>query len=378
MTGLTTIFYLDYIDNKTYYGIARNSSPPLDLKIGDAEIMYTSILRRFRWPLIAVIAILVIGTIGYRLIAGPQYSFLDTFYMTLITISTIGFGEVIDISAPVGRAFTIFIAIAGVGVMFYIITNATALIVEGELTKSLRRRRMEKKAKTFKNHYIICGMGEVGSHIANELSATKRPYVMIETNKDIIENTLERFKDGIFIEGDATDNDVLFKAGIKQAKGIFVTLHDDNHSLVVSFTAKQLNPSLRVVTQCNELKNSEKMKKAGADAVISTSLIGGLRMASEMVRPTVVSFLDTMLRDKEKNLRVEEVSVPESLAGRTISSLGFERYPGILLLAVRAKEGWIYNPPANCVISPDSALVFIGNPEERRKLEKELGVNPDH
>jgi voltage-gated potassium channel len=328
------------------------------------------------WPLIAVIAILVIGTIGYRLIAGPQYSFLDTFYMTLITISTIGFGEVIDISAnPVGRAFTIFIAIAGVGVMFYIITNATALIVEGELTKSLRRRRMEKKARSFKNHYIICGMGEVGSHIASELSATKRPYIMIETNKEIIEHTLERFKDGIFIEGDATDNDVLLKAGIKQAKGIFVTIRDDNQSLVVSFTAKQLNPDLRVVTQCNEIKNNEKLKKAGADAVISASLIGGLRMASEMLRPTVVSFLDTMLRDKEKNLRIEEVPVPKPLVGKTISSLELDRYPGILLLAIRAKEDWLYNPPASCVISPESALVFIGGPEDRRKLEKELGVN---
>ncbi len=330
-------------------------------------------MKRFIRPAIVLAAILVIGTVGYYFIAHQQYSFLDTFYMTLITVTTIGFGEVIDLSAnPVGREFTIFIIIAGVGVMAYLITSATALIVEGDLTQSLRRRRMERQASNFRGHYIICGMGEVGSHIASELSATKRPFTMIETNKEIIEQTLQKIKNGVFLEGDATDNDVLLKAGIKEARGIFVTLNDDNQSLVVSFTAKQLNPAIRVVSQANELKNCDKMKKAGADAVISPSLIGGLRMASEMVRPTAVSFLDIMLRDKEKNLRVEEVLVPESFIGKTVSSLGLGRHPGILLVAISTKEGWAYNPQADHVIKPGSTLVFIGGPEDREKLEAEL------
>jgi voltage-gated potassium channel len=335
--------------------------------------MYPSVLKRFIRPAIALAAVLVIGTVGYYFITHQQYSFLDTFYMTLITITTVGFGEVLDFSSnPVGREFTIFIIIAGVGIMAYILTSATALIVEGQLTKSLRRTRMERKARNLKGHYIICGMGEVGYQIASELSSTRRPFAMIETDKEIIEHTLEKIDDAVFVEGDATDNDTLLKAGIREARGVFVALNDDNRGLVVSFTAKQLNPGIRVVSQVNEPKNSDKMKQAGADAVVSPSLIGGLRMASEMVRPTVVSFLDTMLRDREKNLRVEEVRLPESLTGKSISSLGLGRYPGILLLAVRTKKGWVYNPRHDSVIEPESTLVFIGCPEDRDNLQTEL------
>ncbi len=335
--------------------------------------MNTQLLKRFIWPAAALIAVLVIGTVGYRFIAGPGYSFLDTFYMTVITISTIGFGEVVDVSAiPAGRVFTIFIAVAGVGVLFYIITHFTALIVEGELTKSFRRSKMEKKAKNYKNHYIICGIGELGLHIVNELAATRRPYVMVDVNGENIDKASEIFRDGVFIEGDATDNNTLLKAGITEASGIFATLGDDNQNLVVALTAKQLNPGIRVVARCNELKNSDKMQKAGADAVISPSLIGGLRMASEMIRPTVVSFLDTMLRDREKNLRVEEVPVPDSLIGKNLVSLRLDRFPGVLLLALKTREGWTYNPPDACVIKPESTLIFIGGPEDRRELERKL------
>ncbi len=335
--------------------------------------MNTQLLKRFIWPAAALIAVLVIGTVGYRFIAGQGYSFLDTFYMTVITITTIGFGEIVDVSVvPAGRVFTIFIAVAGIGVLFYIITHFTALVVEGELTKSFRRSKMEKKAKSYKGHYIICGVGGLGLHIINELAATKRPYVMVDINQESIDRFSEIAKDGVFIEGDATDNNTLLKAGVKEAGGIFATLGDDNQNLVVALTAKQLNPGIRVVARCNELKNSNKMQKAGADAVISPSLIGGLRMASEMIRPTVVSFLDTMLRDREKNLRVEEVSVPESLIGKNLASLRLDRFPGILLLAIKTKDGWIYNPPSGCAIKPGSTLVFIGGPEDRVELERKI------
>ena len=335
--------------------------------------MYTQLLRRFLWPGALLIAVLVIGTVGYRFIAGQGYSFLDTFYMTVITITTIGFGEIINVSAvPAGRVFTIFIAVAGIGVLFYMITHFTALVVEGELTKSFRRSKMEKKAKNYRGHYIICGVGELGLHIVNELAATKRPHVIVDISRGSIDRFSEIVKDGVFIEGDATDNNTLLKAGITEAGGIFATLGDDNQNLVVALTAKQLNPDIRVVARCNELKNSDKMQKAGADAVISPSLIGGLRMASEMIRPTVVSFLDTMLRDREKNLRVEEVSVPDSLIGKNLASLRLDRFPGILLLAIKTKDGWIYNPPHDCAIKPESTLVFIGGPEDRVELGRKL------
>jgi voltage-gated potassium channel len=317
--------------------------------------------------------IIVIGTTGYWFIGDRQYSPVDTFYMTIITVTTIGFGEIIDLSGnPLGRLFTVGIAISGIGVLAYVATNLTALVVEGELSESFRRRKMERLAQNSREHYIICGLGSVGWHIVDELRATKRPHVIIDTSKKNVERTMEAFRDVVFLEGDATDNDILLKAGIKQARGLFAVTDDDNQNLVICLTAKQLNPGIRVVIRCNELQNSEKMSRVGADAVVSPSYIGGLRMASEMVRPTVVSFLDTMLRDSEKNLRVEEIAVSEPFVGKTVATLNLKRHHHTLLLAVKLKDTWVYNPSENHVIEPDSVLVVMTSLEDRQQLEKYL------
>jgi voltage-gated potassium channel len=325
--------------------------------------------RKFVWSGVILLAIIVIGTVGYWFIGGRQYSFVDTLYMTIITITTIGFGEIINLSGnTLGRLFTIFIAIAGVGVLLYVVTNITAMVVEGELTESFRRRRMEKAAGSSRDHYIVCGLGSVGFYIVSELYATRRPHVIVDVDKKNIERSLASLPDEVFIEGDATDSDTLLKAGIEKARGLFAVTGDDNQNLVVSLTAKQLNPNLRVVARCNELKNSEKIKKAGADAVVSPTAIGGLRMASEMVRPTVVSFLDTMLRDREKNLRVEELPVPESFVGRPISALNLKRCSHTLLLAVKTGEDWVYNPQESYIINQENTLVFMTTPEGIEEL----------
>lgn len=331
--------------------------------------MPSGIYRRFVWAGVILIAIILIGTVGYWFIGGGQYSFVDTLYMTVITITTIGFAEIIDLSGSVGgRIFTIFIAVSGVGTMAYIVTNLTALIVEGQLTESFRRRRMEKIAGSYKDHYIVCGLGRVGCYIANELRATRRPHVVVDVNKSSVGSCLESLPDEVFIEGDATDSDTLLKAGVEKAAGLFAVAGDDNQNLVVSLTAKQLNPKLRVVARVNDMRNSQKMKKAGADAVVSPCAIGGLRMASEMVRPTVVSFLDTMLRDTGMNLRVEELPVPESLVGRPISALNLKRCSHALLLAVKTGDNWVYNPSESYVIAQKNTLVFMTTPEGRDEL----------
>ncbi|MCJ7576471.1 MAG: potassium channel protein [Dehalococcoidia bacterium] len=331
--------------------------------------MSSGVYRKFAWAGAILIAIILIGTVGYWFIGGRQYSFVDTLYMTVITITTIGFTEVIDLSGNAGgRIFTIFIAISGIGIMAYIVTNITALVVEGELTESFRRRKMEKIAGNYRGHYIVCGCGSVGCYIANELHATNRLHVIVDVNKKNVESNLESFRDEVFIEGDATDSDTLLRAGVEKAAGLFAVTGDDNQNLVVTLTAKQLNPRLRVVARCNDIRNTEKMKKTGADAVVSPSAIGGLRMASEMVRPTVVSFLDTMLRDRERNLRVEELPVPESFVGRPISALNLKRFSHALLLAVKTGENWVYNPPESYVIDQENTLVFMTTPEGRDEL----------
>src|SRR4030043_1379910 len=189
--------------------------------------------KKYIWSGILLVAIILIGTIGYWLIGGGKFPLFDCLYMTIITIATIGYGEVIDIAGNIGaRAFTMFIAIAGIGVLAYLVTNFTALIVEGELTKSFRRRRMEKIAGQERDHYIICGVGWAGLHIINELRETKRPHVIIDVNRTKLDKSLEALPGEVFIEGDATDNDTLLKAGIEKASGIFAVTGADNQTRV--------------------------------------------------------------------------------------------------------------------------------------------------
>jgi len=333
--------------------------------------IYSQIYTKFVRTGIFLAAVLLAGTVGYWFIGGRHYSLVDCLYMTFITITTIGYGEIIDMSGnPAGRIFTMFIAISGISIATYILSNLTAFTVEGELSKAFRRRKMEKTIKKLRDHYIVCGVDSVGFYILSELAGTKRPNVMVDIVKGAIEKVLETFPEGIFIEGDATDSDTLLAAGITDAKGLFATTGDDNQNLVISLTAKQLNPNVRVVASCKDLKNTDKLKKAGADAVVSPTFIGGLRMASEMVRSKVVSFLDTMLRDKETNLRIEEMAVPATFVGRPISELGLAKYPHILLLAIRSEGTWVYNPPQNHMIILDDTLIFMTTPEERTELEK--------
>jgi voltage-gated potassium channel len=331
----------------------------------------SQIYRRILWSGLILLGILVVGTTGYWLLGGEKVSFIDAIYMTVITLTTIGYGEIIDLSHnPAGRVFTMFIAIAGVGILLYVITNATALLVEGYILESFKRRKMEKLASVAKEHYIICGLGAVGSYIINEFAATKRPFVIVDIDKEQVAKIMEPYKEYPYIEGDATDNDTLVKAGIERARGLFAVTSSDNENIIVSLTARQLNPGLRIVARCNDVKNFDKMRKAGADAVVSPTSIGGLRMASEMIRPTVVSFLDIMLRDMQQNLRVEELFVPPSFVGKALSDLDLKKYPGTLLLAIKNKQEWIYNPSRSYVIQPDNTLVLMTTPGERDALIK--------
>jgi voltage-gated potassium channel len=317
----------------------------------------------------SLVIVILLASTCYWLVSGREYSFFDSFYMTIITISTIGYGEIIDLTNnPAGRALTILIALTGIGILTYILTNVTAIIVEGQLTDSLRRSRMENKAKKLKGHYIICGLGGVGNHIVNELCSTKRPLVMVDTNMTNIEKVLEDHPEVIFIEGDATDNSTLMKAGIDRAQGVFATTDDDNQNLVISLSARQLNSSIRIVARCTDIKNQDKLKKAGANSVISPTYIGGLRMASEMVRPTVVSFLDIMLRESSEQLRVEEIRVPDCHTGKDLSALDLKKFRSILLLAIKSEGKWIYNPPENHIVKSNDTLVIMTNPEAMSSL----------
>lgn len=337
--------------------------------------IFAQIFKKFLWSGLTFFIVLVIGTSGYHIIGGEKYSLLDCLYMTMITISTIGFGEIIDLSGhPEGRIFTMLIAFSGIGILTYFLSNFTAFIVEGQIKETFRRNKMEKQAQNMKNHFIVCGVGKVGRHILKEIEDTGRNQIIIDIDKLNIEKRMDILQNQIIIQGDATDNNILLKAGIERAQGIFAVTGDDNQNLVIALTAKQLNPKVKVVARCKEVNNIEKVKKAGADAVISPNYIGALRMASEMFRPAVVSFLDTMLRDKDKNLRIEEVLINASFAGKPLSSLKIETYTNTLLLAVIEEKDWAYNPPLDRKINAGDKIIVMTTPEDRQRLLKNIGI----
>jgi len=223
-----------------------------------------------------------------------------------------------------------------------------------------------------KDHYIVCGVDQVGNQVLNELKATKRESVMVDINIAEFqeEDASNSLKDQLFVEGNATQDATLLKAGIDRARGLFATTGDDALNIVISLTAKQLNPRIRVVARCNEVQNEGKIKKAGADAVVTPGRIGGLRMASEMTRQTVVSFLDIMLRDTTANLRVEEIVVPAGLVGKLVSKLDLSQYDRALLLAIKTNSGWYYNPPEEYTLQTGDILIVMATAVGRIEMEK--------
>lgn len=330
------------------------------------------LLNRFLGPIATYILIVVVGTVGYFRFSQTDASWVDAFYMTMITITTIGYGEVIDISAnPSARIFTVALAVCGIGVSGYLISTFTVFLVEGNLQKTFLKRRMRAMLEQLQSHYIICGAGRVGAHILDELHNTNRPFVVVEQNMDQIKVLLKQFEKLPFVRGDALNDENLSSAGIERAEGIFAATEDDNKNMIICLTARHLKPDIRIVAAANDIRNTQKMKRAGADCVIPPRFIGGLRMVSEMIRPTVVSFLDIMLRDKDKNLRVEEVVLKDDWIGSHLKDLNLARYRNTLLLALKDEDGWIFNPAPEQTLKKDEVLIVMTNPSERSQLVQE-------
>ena len=332
---------------------------------------HRSIFVKFIWSIAALVAVMAIGTYGYHVIGGENHTYLDAFYMTFITLATIGYGEIIDMSNnPTGRIFTIFIGTAGLGTLWFMFSTLTVFLLETDLNSAWRRRRMEKIIKRLHGHYIVCGYGRVGRNVAHELERTNRHFVAIDEEEAMLEAQKEKNPALLFLHGDASDDDMLVRADIEDAKGVFAVTGDDSKNLMIALTAKQLNPSVRVVARCHELRNAEKMKKAGADAIVSPDFTGGMRIASAMVRPHVVSVLDEMLRTEHK-LRIEEVAVPLHFAPISLGKLGL-RSPDYVLLAVRKQGDWVFNPGEDYIIEPGNTLVAMASPHGRQALEAAL------
>ena len=334
------------------------------------EANESHVMRNLVFAFAALMLVLLIGTLGYHILGGDKHSWLDCFYMTFITISTIGYGEIVDVSGyEYGRLFTIFIGITGIGVLGYVLSTVTAFMLENDLNESRRRKKMRQRIALLKDHYIVCGVGLIGSNVAHELTSTGRACVIVDSNMETMQRYLDAHPGQMYLHGDATDNDLLLAAGVERARGVFAVAHDDSQNLVISLSAKQLNPNLRVVARCHDVKNVEKTRRAGADEIVSPDFTGGLRIVSAMVRPHVVSFLDDMLKS-EASVRMEEVSIPAALSGKPLTVL-YHGNKDCLVLAVRneSKE-WLFNPPAQYVVQGGEVLMVMTSPEGRHRLEQ--------
>ncbi len=336
------------------------------------------LFRRLGFALGAVVTSVIFGTTGYWLIGQGDWTLVDCLYQTVIGLTTAGFGEIVPLGATTwGRPFTILLLLGGMVSMGWFVTTVAAILIEGELTGFTWRRRMDSRVKKLTGHTIVCGAGSTGIHCIRELALIRAPFVVVDVREAVAREVSASFECAAVV-GDATHDEVLQEAGIERARGIISALTEDKDNLFVTVTARALNPALRIVAKAIEVRADAKLRRAGADAVVSPNMIGGLRMVAEMVRPEVVSFLDVMLRSQDAALRIEEVPVPASSrwAGARVADLGLERHR-LLLLALKpagSGGGYHYAPGAEHRLAGGETLIVLGEPANVRKLGAEAAA----
>jgi voltage-gated potassium channel len=312
---------------------------------------------------------LLVGTLGYHYLEG--WPLMDGLYMTVITMTTIGYGEIGPLNID-GRIFTIFLSLVAVGIGGYALSTVAAFIVEGDFRRIFQGGKMGKQIAQLNHHIILCGVGRVGMQIATEFYKTRTPFVVIENDPTEIEK-LKRYSDILHLQGDATKDEILRSAGVERAKGLVVTLGDDKDNAFIVLSARSLNPDLRIIARLGAEENAEKLRRVGADEIISPDVIGGMRMASMMIRPAVVNFLDEMLRGHEHTLRLEEVLVDQmsGLVGQSLGEANIGRKLGLLVVAIKSGQGqYQFNPSAHTQLADGDILIVIGTPEQLTALQQ--------
>jgi voltage-gated potassium channel len=296
--------------------------------------------------------------------------------MTVITLTSVGYGEVHPLSKE-GQAFTIVLLLVGLGVLLYVVTTGITFLVEGQLGGVLKRRKMEKQIATLKKHYIICAAGEMGTDVIEEFYKMRHKFVVVSNDNTTVLSWVKHRERILYIDDDPADDEVLIRAGIDKAKGLVSALGEDPENLFVVLSARQLNPKLRIVSQVVDRSSIPKLRKAGADEVVSAMEIGGMRIASSMIRPAVVNFLDQMLYVEDRILRMEERIIPRdsSLVGRELGECRIPQHTGMLVIAVKdAKKGrYFYNPSGRYKLSADDVLIVLGDVSQLESLSKFIG-----
>lgn len=322
---------------------------------------------RIVWLAIAFIAIVLIGTAGYMLIEG--WGLMDSIYMTFITLSTVGFKEVYDLSTA-GRVFTIFLIICGTGTMLYTVSTIVQSLLEGNLASILGRRLMKGKISNLKNHVILCGYGKVGKEVARVFQSEGTPFVIIEADEQA--SALATKNGFLVVNMNATNDEALKEAGVMDAQSLVSALGSDADNLYVTLSAKSLKPDIFIVSRVDSEESESKLKRAGADRTMSPYGIGGRRLAMLTLKPLVVDFIDGTLDRQGLELTLENVEVMSgsAMVGITVKE-GMRRASGGHILAIKKKSGrLITSPPEDMVIETGDQLVLMGTREQLKGLDK--------
>ncbi|NLI76080.1 MAG: potassium channel protein [Candidatus Riflebacteria bacterium] len=323
---------------------------------------------------VVFLIVLAIGTFGYRLIEGPSWSLIDGLFMTVITLATVGYGETHPLTDQ-GRLFTVGLILVGAGLMAYMVTTLAQFVVEGGLRDYLGRRRMRDRIKALRHHYIICGAGSTGWVVAERLHRQNTPVVLVDTDPKVVQELLDqRF---IAIEGDATADEVLIDAGLEMASGLVAALPHDADNVFVALTAKGINPNVFVAATATKIESVPKLKRAGANYVVSPNITAANRMASVLMRPSVVDFLDATLSGDDQDLQMDEFRIqPGSfLDTQALKDADLRRRSGAIIVSVKRQGKTVINPEPAYVFAGGDILVVMGNRDQINKMG-ELATAP--
>jgi voltage-gated potassium channel len=336
------------------------------------------VLRRIGVPFLALNGTLIVGSFGYQLIGamnGREWTFLDCLFMSVITLVTVGYSDDLGVHQFIeGRAYTIALILAGAGVAAYAFSSITAFVVEGHIRRYFQERRMQRTLSELSGHTIICGCGTTGMHVAKEHVNTGVPFILIDTSQDAIDQARAFIGDPEVpaIVGDATDEKVLDSAGIDRARALVSALHDDKENMFLVVAARYRRKEMPIVVKVHGHGREGKFKAAGATEVVSPTFIGGMRLASLVVRPQVVTFLDTMLRSKGTS-RVSEATVAKGskLDGTKLGDARLQDDIGLAVVALKrpSDADFVYAPKGDELLSAGTTLVVIGPMERVPQLE---------
>jgi voltage-gated potassium channel len=331
-------------------------------------------VRRLLLHALIFLIILLCGSIGYILIEGSEWTTLDALYQTMITLTTVGFQEVHPLSSS-GRVFTMFLILSGMGFIFYFLFRVTEVVIEGTVKDLFGRRKLEKKITQLEGHYIICGYGRIGRTVAQLLQQKPLEVVVIDKNAEYIPEFQE--KGILYLLGEATDEDLLLRAGIDRAKGLVAVVSSDADNVYITLTARGLNPKLFILARAAEEASARKMIRAGADKVVSPYDIGARRMANTILRPTVIDFIELAMHTRNLELQMEEITIQEGakLQDVTLMESAIRKEYNLIVVAIKKKSGeMIFNPSPQAKLHVGDTLVVLGDRGNLTRLEKQLGL----